>query len=777
MTPPDDRTHPQYFATHWGTWEAVTENGRLTGVRPWAGDPHPAMIGPGIVEAVHHPSRIRRPAVRRSFLEKGAAAERGSRGAEPFVELPWDEALDLAAAEIDRVRRSHGNEAIFGGSYGWASAGRFHHAQSQVHRFLNCAGGYTASIDTYSYAAVSALTPHIIGHFRKLMLDQATSWDSIAAETELFVMFGGLPLKNAQVNSGGVGRHTARAALRAAHARGCRFVSIGPIRADTMPEIGADWIALRPGTDTALMLALAHVLVREDLHDRGFLARCTTGFERFLPYLMGETDGQPKTPAWAAAITGIPAEAIAALARRMAAQRTMIGLAWSVQRADHGEQPAWMAIVLAAMLGQIGLPGGGVGIGYGSENGIGNPVRPFRFPALPQGQNPVEAAIPVARIADALLDPGGTYDFNGAQRRYPDLRLLYWAGGNPFHHHQDINRLVRALQRPETIIVNEIWWTPMARHADIVFPTTSPVEREDIAMTHWEPLIVAMRQAIPPEGEARDDYAVFAGLAGRLGLEAAFTEGRSAEDWLRHLWDQARQRAAEAGFALPGLAELRAGGPVSLPGPERPAVLLEAFRADPEAHPLETPSGRIEIFSERIAGFGYDDCPGHPVWLEPCEWLGGAEAARFPLHLVSNQPATRLHGQLDPGSVSRASKIAGREPITMHPADAAARGLAAGDVVRVWNARGACLAGLRISDEVMPGVVQLATGAWHDPERRGEPGALCKHGNPNVLTRDKGSSRLGQGPSAHTALVEVARLDGPPPPVTAFDPPELLPRR
>jgi len=432
-----------------------------------------------------------------------------------------------------------------------------------------------------------------------------------------------------------------------------------------------------------------------------------------------------------------------------------------------------MALVLACMLGQIGLPGGGVGYGYASENGIGNAVFPFRFPALPQGENPVGEAIPVARIADALLTPGAEYDFNGARRRYPDLRLVYWAGGNPFHHHQDLGRLVRAFRRPETIVVNEIWWTALARHADIVLPATTALEREDISMTHWEPTIVAMRQAVEPVAEARSDFEIFAGIAERMGLGEAFTEGRDAEGWLRHLWDQARQRAGEAGFALPDLDTLRAEGTASLPEPDGPQVLFEQFRHDPEAHPLDTPSGRIELFSERIAAFGYADCPGHPAWLEPVEWLGAAGAARHPLHLVSNQPRTRLHGQLDPGGVSRAAKIAGREPMTMHPEDAAARGLREGDVARVFNDRGACLAGLRVSDEVRAGVVQLSTGAWYDPDVPGDPASLCKHGNPNVLTGDRGTSRLGQGPSAHSTLVEVEAYRGTPPPVTAHRPPPI----
>jgi biotin/methionine sulfoxide reductase len=772
MNKPDVRVTP--FSTHWGTYYAEVEGGRLTGIRDYAEDPDPAVIGPGIIDMVDHPTRIRQPAIRRDYLKNGPSGDRSGRGREPFVAVPWDEALDIAAAEIDRVRREHGNSAIFGGSYGWASAGRFHHAQSHVHRFLNCAGGYTASIANYSYAAAYAIAPHVVGPFANLVLNNATSWPVIAEHTKLVVAFGGLAQKNSQVTSGGVGRHTMREGLLAARANGCEFVSVSPLRSDMIAELGAEWLPARPNTDVALMLGLAHTLLAEGLHDRAFLARYTTGWDRFEPYLTGALDGQPKDADWAAAITEIPAGTIRALARRMAGTRTMVTVSWSIQRADHGEQPIWMAVVLAAMLGQIGLPGGGFGVGYSSENGIGNPVLPFKFPAVPQGQNPVQAAIPVNRISDMLLNPGGTYDFDGERRTYPDIRLVYWTGGNPFHHQQDLHRLVRAFHRPETVIVNEIWWTPMARHADIVFPSTTALEREDIGMTHWEPLIVAMRQAIDPVAEARSDYEIFTGIARRMGLETAYTEGRSPEDWIRHLWDQTRQRAAESGFTLPTLEELRESGTAELPPNPSEPVLLADFRADPQVNPLTTPSGKIEIFSERIAGFGYDDCPGHPAWIEPAEWLGNARPGQ--LHLISNQPRTRLHSQFDPGRVSKASKVADREPITLNPADAAARGIAAGDVVLVRNERGACLAGAILSDAVRAGVVQLSTGAWFDPAEPGRPGTICKHGNPNVLTRNDGTSRLGQGPSAHTTLVEVVRYEGTPPPVTAHHPPALVSR-
>ena len=203
------------------------------------------------------------------------------------------------------------------------------------------------------------------------------------------------------------------------------------------------------------------------------------GFEKFRPYLIGERDGQPKDAAWAEKITGIAADRIVALAREMAANRTMISIGWSLQRAHHGEQPFWALVTLAAMLGQIGLPGGGFGCGYGPSNTDGQRrVRSIPARPLPQGANPVREFIPVARFADMLLHPGERFAYNGAEHTYPDIRLVYWAGGNPFHHHQDLNRLRLAWRKPETVIFHEQFWTPAAKMADIVLPaTTTPGAR------------------------------------------------------------------------------------------------------------------------------------------------------------------------------------------------------------------------------------------------------------------------------------------------------------
>jgi biotin/methionine sulfoxide reductase len=757
-------------ASHWGAFWVQVRDGRAVGVKPFEKDAHPSPLAQSQVEAVYDRSRIDRPYIRKGFLDRGANSDRSRRGAEPFVPVDWDTVLALVSAELTRVKTAFGNRAIFGGSYGWSSAGRLHHAKSLLHRFMNAFGGATVQVDSYSNAAGSVITPHVLGDATAIG-GPGTTFDSITENTRLVVSFGGMPLKNLQIDAGGTGEHSSLTSIAALAGRGIEFVNISPLRSDYPDQLKAEWLPAIPGTDTAIMIGLGHTLVTEGLHDGAFLARYTVGFEQFRRYLIGSDDGQPKDAAWAARICGIDAETIRRLARRMAAARTFITTTWSLQRADHGEQPIWMTIVLAAILGQIGLPGGGFGFGYGSMNRMGqgrSPVAPLNRPV---GRSPINSYIPVARISDLLLHPGMTIDYNGQRITFPEIKLIYWCGGNPFHHHQDINRLVQAWQRPETVIVHEIFWTPTARHADIVLPATTTLERNDIAASS-DCYMFAMHQAIEPLGAARNDFDIFADLAGRLGFRDDFTEGRTEMEWLRHLYEVVRQEAARHGIERPDFETFWETGYIADPVPHH-YDFLSAYRADPQGQALRTPSGRIEIFSEKIASFGYDDCPGHPVWIEPAEWLGSPKT-NGRLHLISNQPTRRLHGQLDNGPASRASKVEGREPIWINPHDAAERSIADGDVVRVFNERGACLAGAVLTDATSRGVVQLQTGAWYDPDEPGQAGTLDRHGNPNVLTLDKGTSKLAQGPISQTALVEIERWTAPVPEIRAHDPPAVV---
>ena len=737
---------------HWGAYTAVVEDGRFVRAEPFFRDAHPSPMLEALPELVYSDRRVPRPSVREGWLSR---RDRNRSGHERYVEIDWDTALGLVAGELARVRGEHGHQAVFGGSYGWSSAGRFHHARSQVRRFLYSGGGSVDQLGNYSWGCAQFFLPHVIGTFAPVT-GRVTDWNSIIGHTKVMIAFGGLALKNAQVASGGSGEHTLETWLRKGKAAGIEFVVVSPTRSDAPEFLGARWIPIRPNTDTALMMGLAHELVARGTHDRAFLARCCTGYDRFEAYLTGRSDGLAKSPEWAEAICGVPAHEIRALAHRLEGVRSMLTLAWSLQRAHRGEQPYWMAITLASMLGQVGLPGGGFAFGHGSIQGVGIPRDAgSASPELPLGRNPIgRHSIPVARHTDLLENPGGEYDFNGERKTYPDIRMVYWAGGNPFHHHQDLNRMRRAWQRPETIVVHETHWTATAKHADIVLPATTALERNDIGGASRDRYIIAMQRAIDPRHQARDDFDIFRELAARNGHEDAYTEGRDAEGWIRLMYDRTREANAKIGAQQPAFEDWWRTGWYELPAPARDFVLFEGFREDPVAHPLSTPSGRIEITSERIEGFRYDDCPPHPTWLAPIEWLGAPGSSIHPLHLVTNQPADKLHSQADFGPVARAKRIDGREPIHLNPVDSAARGLRHGDAVRVFNARGACLASVVPDDGVVRGAAIMATGGWYDPQDAG-PSPLERRGNPNVLAPDLGTSKLAQGPSALSILVEV----------------------
>ncbi|ETR76661.1 biotin transporter BioY [Afipia sp. P52-10] len=765
MTDVADEVLGGTHSSHWGAFSGKWEGDTLV-VTPHPSDPDPNPIIQNFPSALRHKVRIDRPYVRRGWLERGPGKD-DRRGRDEFVPMEWGEVLDLLAKELGRVRDTHGVGAIFGGSYGWSSAGRFHHAQSQIHRFLNTAlGGYVRSVNSYSAGASNVILPHVLGGYDDVTR-RNVAWSDIVKYTDIVLAFGGMASKNSRVASGGITQHTERVDMAKARARGTEFIVVSPQRSDLPADAQAEWLAPIPGTDTALMLGMAYTLVAEGLHDRAFLDSHCVGWDVFEAYLMGRSDGVPKTPAWAASICDIPAAKIETLTRRLVNKRVLIVASHSMQRSEHGEQPVWMCAVLAAMLGQIGLPGGGYNYALGAVANYGKKSNAVPVAALPQGRNGVSDFIPVARISDMLLNPGQPFDYNGQKLTYPDIRLVYWAGGNPFHHHQDLNRLRRAFFGLETLVVHEIAWTATARHADIVLPCTMTLEREDIGATPTDQLMIAMQRLAKPFAHARDDYDIFTDLAERLGKREAFTEGRTTKDWLRHIYATTQKALAAKNLPAPDFDSFWRDGELELPAAPEDGGILRAFRDDPEGKPLPTPSGKIEIFSKTIASFGYADCPGHPTWLPPTD-VPDAEA---PLHLVANQPASRLHSQFDFGGHSDAEKRRGREVMSIHPDDAKARSIKDGDIVKLFNARGACLATAHVTDDIRPGVVRLPTGAWYDPEDANEDNPLCVHGNPNVLTRDIGTSSLAQGCCGQLTTVQVERFTGNLPPIKTFDPP------
>lgn len=785
-------------ASHWGAFKAKVQAGKVVDVDYFDSDSNRDPNMKALVEALSSPSRIKYPMVRAGYLKDGPKSK-ANRGSEEFVRVSWDQALDLVAGELKRVKEQYGNSAFFGGSYGWKSIGRIHNSRTMVGRLLNLHGGCTLALGNYSNGADIVIMPYVLG--TQEVNDPQTAWPVILEHAEQVVLWGADPLTTGLIDwvlpDGGI-----TAGFKALKDRKKAVVCIDPVRNTTARFLDAEWHAPRPGTDVAMMLGMAHTLYAEKLHDEKFLKEYTTGFNQFLDYLNGKKDGKPKSAEWAADICEIPADKIKDLARRFAAKRTFIMSGWSMQRQDHGEQAHWMLTTLAAMLGQIGLPGGGFSLSYHYSNG-GAPMadapamkglslmpavlsaggasadeKGGKYNRMVAGTIPGMVAIPLARIVEMLEEPGKEIDFNGKKIKYPDIKLIYWAGGNPLVHHQDVNRMVAAWKKPDTVIVNEIFWTPTARHADIILPATTTLERDDIEQGGSFSLkyIIAMKKVIEPMFEARDDLDIFNAIAKRLGYGDDFVEGRDSVAWAKYFYEDAREQARKRNISMPDFDTFWNKDYIvefKTPDKAKSFVRYADYRADPLLNPLGTPSGKIEIYSRAIEKFGYDDCGPHPTWYEPSERLGTEKAVKHPLHLVSSHPAGRLHSQLcGVDSLRKTYTVADREPVLINTADAKSRGIVNGDIVRLFNDRGQTLAGAVVTDDVRPDAVRLCEGGWYDPAEPGKPGTLDKYGNANTLTLDKGTSKLAQATTAHTTLVQVEKFKGAAPTVTSFSAPK-----
>ena len=759
----------RYTAAHWGTYKIIKDKGKRFKLFPFEQDKDPSVIGRGIETALTSSARIRKPAFRRGWLEKNQHHKNIKRGEDQFIEVSWEDAFELVSKDIKRVISNYGNESIYAGSYGWASAGRFHHAQSHLRRFLNLTGGHTYSKNTYSYAAAEVIVPHVLGNFYDFLFD-TTSWVSIKDNTSLFLAFGGIPLKNGQISQGGVGSHIQKDYLKKAALKGVNFINVSPLKSDLEGVGNIDWLPLKPNTDVALMLALCYELNKAGIINNDFIYRYTVGFKKFLSYLNGSSDGIIKSADWASEIVGINKKVILNLVDKIKnSERTMISVSWSLTRQSHGEQPFWAAIALASIIGDIGKPGGGIGFGYSAMNSIGNHYKKIPAVSLPQGKNSVKKFIPVARITDMLENPGISFDYNGSRFSYPDIKLIYWAGGNPFHHHQDLNRMIKAWQKPETVISHEWCWNALAKHSDIVLPVTTPLERNDIALAPRDPYMIYMSKVLEPIGESKSDFEIFSGLAKKFGFKDDYTEKKSENEWIEWIYNESNA-LQERNHKFPDFDNFKEKGWYKSPDQLSQQIFLKEFIEDPVKNPLETPSGKIELFSKQIDSFKYSDCVGHPKWFGDKEYLG--KSKKYKLHLLSNQPKFKLHSQLDNGKVAGNEKIDGRAVIEVNKIDAEARALLEHMVVKVFNDRGSCLAAVKISDNIRQGVVNIPTGAWLDPLKSSS--ISCVHGNPNVLTNDVGTSKLAQGPTAHTCLVEIEKFHEKAPRINAFDPPKII---
>ncbi len=778
----------KYSGTHFGPFRANVKGGHFTSVEPFKDDAFVSPMIQAIPARTYAPTRVKYPYVREGYLKNRHKSDTSKRGSEKFVRVSWDEALDLVADEIKRVQEKHGYKSIYAGSYGWYCVGRLHNPQRVMNRMMKIGGGYVGRTGDYSTAASQVILPHVLG--TNEVYEQQTSWELVLKHAKNVIFWGADPMITNQIAweiPAHEGYTYMKQLKKLAEQKKINVISVDPIANDTQRYFEGQHIRVNPNTDVAMMIGMAYYLYTEKLYDEKFVKKYTVGFNRFVDYMMGKTDGVKKTPQWAEKICGVDADVIKRFAKKINKENTMIMSGWAGQRADHGEQFHWMTVTLSAMLGQIGEAGTGFGFSYHYANG-GTPTA--KAPGLPGISTSINSSkngpwknykpfnIPVARVVDMLENPGKTINFNGKKITFPDTKLVYWAGGNPFHHHQDRNRMIKAWKKIDTFIVNEPFWTSTARMADIVLPTTTEIERDDIerigdySATHF----LAIQKAIEPVGESKDDFEICREICKRWGYEQEFTDGKTQKEWIESFYKEALSQASVKNIPLPSFNDFWKQGFAKFETPQssREFIRHSDFKKNPMMNPLGTPSGKIEIFSRVIDGFGYKDCKGHPMWIEPAEWLGSKEAKEAPLHLVSPHPKYRLHSQLSNTWIKDLYEVKGREPIWLNPKDAKKRGIKNGDVVKVYNKRGSTLAGAVVTEATSPNVVRMCEGGWFDPMEPGKVGSMCKHGDVNQLTIDKGTSDLAQGNIANTALVEIEKFTGELPDITVFKEPKTV---
>ncbi|WP_321337496.1 molybdopterin-dependent oxidoreductase [Breoghania sp.] len=738
----------------------IKKDGQVVGVEMLEQLGYPDPLLRAMPDRLYARDRVRAPMVRASFLKDREKADRTLRGSRDFVEVSWDDALKLVADEITRVKETHGNASLHRGKSSWASNhAKVHRTEAMNQRFLNLIGGASTFFGNYSNQAVNEIITGVGWGATGMYSD----FPGLLKNTELMVIWGANPMVTTRILSA---RKSTRYWFDLKDSD-IETVVIDPVRSETVQHLGSQWMPVASNTDVALALGIMHTLLVEDIYDKEFVSTHAFGFDDFAAYLKGAEDGTEKTAEWAAEITGLAAEDIKALARKMVAKRTYIAGGWSIQRQHHGEQTPWALMALGCMIGQIGLPGGGVSFGmHYADGGYPKPDMPV-LGGMSPGKNPVEGTFPIAAFADAFLNPGKELPYKDKSFTLPDVRLVYTSGGNQFTHHQDTNRLIEAFQQPETVIVQEPWWTPTAFFADIVLPASSDLERNDLGQV--ANLILAAKQVVAPQHKSRPDYEIFSELADRFGVRDAYTDGGKTDiDWAKQFYEDARGRSTSV--EMPPFEEFWAGdGIIEFPEGKGDKVMLAEYREDPLLNPLGTSTGLIEITSPYIAKMNIPDCPAHPTWMEPVEWRKSEEAKDYPLHLVSAHSPHRLHSQMDNTIEGESYKVNGREPMTINSADAKARGLKTGDVARIFNARGQVLAAVVVSDDISAGNVLLHEGAWYDPQEPGVIGTLDKEGSANTLTRDLPlSSGYGQATIAETAIVQVEKFEGEVPDVTAY---------
>lgn len=669
----------------------------------------------------------------------------GARGEGKFARISWEEAVDTIAGEWVRIRNAYGPGSRYV-NYATGVSGAFT-PRSLAKRLLALDGGFLDYYNSYSSACIAQATQLVYGTVNSG--NSPETW----LDSKLIILWGHNP---SETKFDSVSMHY----LRRAKEKGVPIIVIDPRKNDTVLDLNAEWIPVRPATDPALQDAMAWVIWSEHMQDQDFLDRCCLGFDKahmpdgadpcecYLSYLTGETDGQPKTPEWAEPICGVPAAKIRELAVRYAAAKPAALIqGFGAQRHAYGEQGVRGGILLACMTGNVGIRGGWAsGAGYCSRHASFRSIVP---------RNPYGRKIPVYRWTDAVERGSAMTALDGVtggDGLDSDIKMILNLAGNCLiNQHGDINRtaaLLRDTDKCEFIVCSDLFLTASAKFADILLPGVSFLESENLTEPWmWGDFVGFNNKVVEPLGEGRFEYEWLSEVAEKLHLKEAFTEGRTAGEWLEYLYDDLREREPE----LPDFAIFKRDGIYRYRDNPVRIAFAESVH-DPETHPFPTESGRIELYSSKVAQGAYQDFfPAIPRWVPPPEGPQDPLSAKYPLQLIGWHTKRRCHSIHDNNP---ALEKLDPQRLWMHPLDAAARGILDGETVTVWNDRGRIVVSVLITDRICPGVTALAQGSWYKP---GEDGTDA-NGSINVLT-SLHPTPYARGNAQHTNLVEVRKFE------------------
>jgi len=682
-------------------------------------------------QRVYHPDRLKYPLKRV-----------GERGEGKFRRISWDAALDAIAAELRRVRDTYGPASILL----CFSAADQHvlHNMPPIYKLLVQFGGCTApwgfmSNEGAVFAANASFGTDMCQNTRDDLLN-----------SKLIILWGFNPADTVQSTN-------TTWYLAQAREAGARIVCVDPRCHNTAAAFADAWIPIRPGTDTAMEIAMAYTILSEGLEDRAFLNRYTVGFDKFRDYVLGIADGTPKTPEWAEPITGVPAATIAWLARDYASVKPgALITGFGPGRSAYGEQFHRAAVALAAMTGNIGVPGGEAAAMADSGEFFGGDT-PFKLKTagrMRTGGNPVDRA---SQPREKILAARGTIANMRARVNSPkyadailqgksggfsaDYKFLFMLNANYVNQIPDTNHNVAALKQLEFFVVQEQFMTATAKLADIVLPMTTFMERDDFTTGGATPFFAAVNRVIPPLAECRSHYDIAAALAERLGI-TDFSD-KTGLQWLQGIVEGYREFFP----GMPDYDTLKAQRPYKLPMTE-PDVAFRRQIEDPENHPFPTPSGKIEIYSEEMASWNDPTMPPIPMYLESWEGAGDSLSAKYPLQLITSHFLRRAHSQFE--NLPWLQELQ-TQALVMHPLDAAERGVRDGDMVRAYNDRGTVRIPVRLTQRITPGVVDLPQGAWFNPAPDGTDDGGCA----NVLTINRSSPRAAM--NTNSGLVQVVK--------------------